>query len=38
MDDEGYIVRIRGLPWSAGPEEIQAFLEGICLELFIMQY
>ena len=26
--DEGFVVRIRGLPWSASAEEVANFLEG----------
>ena len=28
-DEDGYIIRIRGLPWSASHEEIMSFLEGM---------
>ena len=27
--DDGYVVRIRGLPWSASVDEVSDFLEGI---------
>ncbi len=27
-EEDGFIVRIRGLPWSASHDEVLAFLEG----------
>jgi len=27
-EDEGFVVRVRGLPWSASHEEVKNFLEG----------
>lgn len=31
MSDEGYVVRIRGLPWSCSVDEVQRFFSGMCL-------
>ena len=28
MNDEGYVVRIRGLPWSCTQEEVASFFSG----------
>lgn len=28
MADEGYVVRIRGLPWSCSVDEVQRFFSG----------
>ena len=44
--EEGNVVRIRGLPWSASHDEVQSFLEGITnmscrpsfLNLFVFRY
>jgi len=43
MEEEDFVVRLRGLPWSTKPEEIVKFLEGmldavIQLSLFIYQH
>jgi len=32
-EDEGFVVRVRGLPWSASHEEVKNFLEGTGLHL-----
>lgn len=29
MADEGYVVRIRGLPWSCSVDEVQRFFSGM---------
>lgn len=29
MSDEGYVVRIRGLPWSCSVDEVQRFFSGM---------
>lgn len=34
MADEGYVVRIRGLPWSCSVDEVQRFFSGIYALLF----
>ena len=44
--EEGNVVRIRGLPWSASHDEVQSFLEGITnlscgpssLDVFVFTY
>lgn len=28
MADEGYVVRVRGLPWSCSVDEVQRFFSG----------
>lgn len=28
LNDEGYVVRIRGLPWSCTQEEVASFFSG----------
>ena len=36
--EEGNVVRIRGLPWSASHDEVQSFLEGIGSAVFVMSH
>lgn len=37
MADEGYVVRIRGLPWSCSVDEVQRFFAGTYKLLFVLR-
>jgi hypothetical protein len=34
MSDDGYVVRIRGLPWQSTREEIVDFFKGLLLNIY----
>ena len=38
MGDEGFVVRLRGLPWSTTIEEVETFFKGIYLFLIFFVF